>query len=627
MLEVSIITATSSGDSAKLPIGARMPGKHGSWRGHLLAGIVLAVASWQVSAFDLDGYWIRATTDRAAGIEEGRQVLREGLLANAPASERTLLWHMGRAAIGAADEVALDEAIAHLERHAQARQDEVAASYVGFLRGARLLDTGDTYAGLVMVLESANRIAMHTDASARIRAAGELCRAYVIVNLADRAREHCQRHTRLLQGTGNGAELALAEHMEASVLSRNGESEAAIVRWRSARKGFRAQGLDALAARTAGALAADLVAVKRYDEALDMAAEALAAAEAVDSAIGIAIARGVMAEALLGLGRLSEAREQVEQGIALAGTLRHTMLIDSLMNKKAAIVLASDGDRTLDLQMQAREQEVQDALHEAAGQPEIATLEMLFRDREQQLRILELEHERRAQELALARAQMDADHKTLVLSQQRTLVWLAVAFSLLLLAGLAILARLLRAQRHLAQALRTQTHRDALTGIPNRRALLEAGKALLATPDAARRGHALMVLDVDHFKTINDRYGHPFGDTVLARIAECLQAAAAPQDLVARLGGEEFVLLCPNRYEARAGALADQVRREVAELALEEKGERVPVTISVGCAMFDAEVGDFSAWLQAADAALYRAKHGGRNRVEFAADHRPDPPQ
>lgn len=585
----------------------------------LLAGLILALALFPAAAFDLAQYRLRVATDRAAGLEEGRQVLRDGVFDDDPVSERMLLWYMGGAAVGSADDVALDEIATRLDSLAQQHADQMAMSYAGFLRGMRLIDTGEVHAGLVIVLEAANRIATHEDAAMRITAAGELCRAYVFAGLPAQAREHCRRHTRLVQGSGDGAALARAEYLEASALSHSGASEEAITHWQSARARFLSNGLEGLAARTAGALAADLVAVRRYDEALAMANEALAAAQAADSAISIAIARGVVAEALVGLERFAEAGEEVEQAIALAEPLRQSLLLGSLLRTQASVLLATGGDPMLAQVLQERAIALTEVSSEPARQDEISTLELQFREREQQLRIRELEHENRASELALEQAQVETDRKELALSHQRTLIWFGGVVGLLLLIGLVVLGRLLRAQRRLAQAMRAQAYRDALTGIPNRRALLEAAQALMATPDATQRGHALLVVDVDHFKAINDRHGHPFGDTVLAAIARQLQSAVLPHGLVARLGGEEFVLLCPDRGEAEARLLAENVRRDVGELVLIDNGERVPTAISIGGAILDPAMADFPAWIRAADAALYRAKTGGRNRVEFAA--------
>ena len=197
-------------------------------------------------------------------------------------------------------------------------------------------------------------------------------------------------------------------------------------------------------------------------------------------------------------------------------------------------------------------------------------------------------------------------------------MWAVGTLSLLLAAGLAVLLRLLRAQRRLAEVLRTQAYRDALTGIPNRRALNEVAGALLAESAHEARGHVLMMADLDHFKAINDRHGHPFGDQVLATVAALLQALVPPTALVVRMGGEEFALLCPDLGREAALALAASIRQEVAALALESRGESVVVTISIGVAVHSSDTQDFSTWLRAADAALYRAKAAGRNRVVLA---------
>ncbi|MCX7555797.1 GGDEF domain-containing protein [Xanthomonadaceae bacterium JHOS43] len=584
-------------------------------------GMLLIFVLSPVAAFDLAEYRLRAATDRAAGIEEGRRALREGVFVTDPASERTLLWYMGGAAVGAADDVALDEVVAHLEALAQRHGDGVAASYSGFLRGTRRIDTGDVHAGLVVVLEAANRIATHEDVAMRITAAGELCRAYVLAGLPARASEHCRRHTRLVRESGDEVALARAEYIEASALSQSGAPHEAIENWKRARERFLAHGLRGLAARTAGALASDLVTVNRHDEALAMAGEALAAAQAADSAVSIAIARGVVADALFGLGRFAEARSEVEQAIALAEPLRQPVLLISLLRSQAVIVMASEGDPALAQRIRERIALLADvsSASGSAEQEEISTLEQTFREREQHLRISELEHDSRVKELALEQARMEADRKEQTLVHQRTVMWLAAVVSLLLLAGLAVLVRLLRAQQRLAQVLRAQAYRDALTGLPNRRALTEAIQTLLEAPDAMLRGHALLVVDVDRFKAINDQFGHPFGDTVLAAIAQRLQAAVSPHGMVARLGGEEFALLCPDRSEDQARALAEQVRRDVADLVLVERGKPVEVSVSIGGAMLGGPADDFSAWFHAADAALYRAKKAGRNRVDFAS--------
>ena len=163
------------------------------------------------------------------------------------------------------------------------------------------------------------------------------------------------------------------------------------------------------------------------------------------------------------------------------------------------------------------------------------------------------------------------------------------------------------ANRELA-ALATE---DPLTGLLNRRAFLRAAERDRAL--AARTGAPLSVvmLDLDHFKAINDRYGHAVGDEVLRATAAALTGASRKTDRVARLGGEEFVLWLPDTPAAGAALLADKVRARLAEIAVPGFDGRL--TASAGVAAFTGE--SLTDLLRRADAALYRAKDLGRNRT------------
>lgn len=584
----------------------------------ILALAFFAVVSTPAAAFDLSQYRLRAATDRAAGLAEGWQVLDAGVFENDPAGERLLLWYMGAAAAGASEHEALDAIIARLDRLGQKHGDDVARSYAGFLRGAQQIDAGDARAGLVMVLESANRMLAVGDPIGRIAAAGELCSAYTAADLPQSAIEHCKRYRRLAESSGDTAYMARADYLEASALSRSARPKQAVERWQSARRRFLDMGQNGLAARTAGSMANDLVVVGRYAEALEMADESLAAAIAVSSAISVAISRGVRADALIGLGRYDEAQAELDLAMALAASMDQPFLQGDLLQSQANLLEKKNGDPARVRALRARAAALRDTGMYAEGGQELQSLELQFREREQQLRIRELEAEQRTQELALQQARLDADRSQSRLDRQRLVMWAVGTLSLLLAAGLAVLLRLLRAQRRLAEVLRTQAYRDALTGIPNRRALNEVAGALLAESAHEARGHVLMMADLDHFKAINDRHGHPFGDQVLATVAALLQALVPPTALVVRMGGEEFALLCPDLGREAALALAASIRQEVAALALESRGESVVVTISIGVAVHSSDTQDFSTWLRAADAALYRAKAAGRNRVVLA---------
>jgi len=179
-------------------------------------------------------------------------------------------------------------------------------------------------------------------------------------------------------------------------------------------------------------------------------------------------------------------------------------------------------------------------------------------------------------------------------------------------------ARLARLNEELSVLSQT----DPLTGLANRRAF---DQRLAEEVSRAARHHmplALLVIDIDHFKPFNDRYGHPAGDACLRRVAAALrECAGRPIDLVARLGGEEFAVLLPHQGGADALQVAERCLRAVDALAIAHMGSPVAphVTVSVGVAQSITPAQDGAALLAAADAALYLAKRQGRRRVVLAA--------
>jgi diguanylate cyclase (GGDEF)-like protein len=164
-----------------------------------------------------------------------------------------------------------------------------------------------------------------------------------------------------------------------------------------------------------------------------------------------------------------------------------------------------------------------------------------------------------------------------------------------------------------AQRIAVLAERDGLTGCLNHRTFHERLGAEAAVTD---RDHplALLLIDVDHFKAVNDTYGHPAGDQVLARVGEVVQRCSRPGDAAGRLGGDEFALLLPSGSQAAALAVAERVRRQVREVA----GDR-GVSVSVGFAVTVARA-DAPNLLAAADRAVYRAKRAGRDQVAGCGD-------
>jgi diguanylate cyclase (GGDEF)-like protein len=156
---------------------------------------------------------------------------------------------------------------------------------------------------------------------------------------------------------------------------------------------------------------------------------------------------------------------------------------------------------------------------------------------------------------------------------------------------------------------------DALTGLPNRRALEDELSRAVAR--AARGGEPLaaLVLDVDRFKLVNDGHGHAAGDAVLAAVAARAAGALRAGDLLARIGGEEFAAVLPGADLPRAAEAAERIREAVAAEPIAAGGLSLAITVSVGCAALAAGEADGRALLARADERLYEAKRTGRNRV------------
>ena len=159
---------------------------------------------------------------------------------------------------------------------------------------------------------------------------------------------------------------------------------------------------------------------------------------------------------------------------------------------------------------------------------------------------------------------------------------------------------------------------DGLTGLLNRRA---ADRQLDAEWHRARRsGHqsALVLLDIDHFKQVNDVYGHPGGDAALRMLASCIEAVMREVDVAARYGGEEFLVVLPETGREGAFVFAERLRERVAGSEVRHDGRTFHFNISLGVAVSDPHEASYEQWVRRADQALYRAKQGGRNRAVVA---------
>ena len=209
------------------------------------------------------------------------------------------------------------------------------------------------------------------------------------------------------------------------------------------------------------------------------------------------------------------------------------------------------------------------------------------------------------------------------LASQRVFFYLvsAVGLFLLILASITAftLRRMAARERVYRAELRILAQTDELTGLANRRETLSSLKRTLADAERTGRGVAFALLDIDHFKRVNDTYGHPVGDEVIRILADKAMASVRGGDLVGRIGGEEFAIVLPGADVAQAYAVCERLRERVHSTAIAlEAGTELHMTVSVGIARrFDGD--SVESIIERADAALYQAKHGGRDQVRLAA--------
>lgn len=156
---------------------------------------------------------------------------------------------------------------------------------------------------------------------------------------------------------------------------------------------------------------------------------------------------------------------------------------------------------------------------------------------------------------------------------------------------------------------------DALTGLASRRQVFERFADIWALSDRHDRPVACVMFDIDHFKSVNDTYGHAAGDTILKVVASIIAGHARRYDICGRVGGEEFIIVCPETTLGGAAALADRIRQAIANRPVATHGVSATVTVSAGVAVRHNGQSCPEDLIAQADGALYRAKHTGRNQV------------
>lgn len=497
---------------------------------------------------------------------------------------------------------------------------------------------------------------------------------------AGQALREADRMVRLLENSTESQLLGEALIQRGSLLSQQGEQARSLLDFQRARASFRQAGIDheidtlmlwiAITYRRIGDWAqaeryftrsvetmqdkqdwdrvvTDLVQLGfLYDEsgkpqkakasfarAIDVANAHKLPLSAANAQVGLAAAQVSLGEHDAALATLAQAQAIFDaEGVNASADMRLLLTGQALAGKgqhneamaryaQALPLIEKDGNqRYLALLYQARaasEEALGSTANALADYKRYSTLQTSLQGkmRLEQSRLLEYEYEIRKREFENHRLRAEASTRQ---SQLKALERIRGWQSLALLLGVllvAVLVALALRQRQRTRRLRTLAMTDPLTEVASRRAIEKILERELAESARAQTPLTMLLLDLDHFKTINDRYGHAAGDAVLRATTAAWQAQLRGRDLLGRIGGEEFVVVCVDANREQALAIANRLLGATRTLQLPDIDPALHVRTSIGIA--EAHPGDTRESLFArADAALYRAKHEGRDRVE-----------
>jgi diguanylate cyclase (GGDEF)-like protein len=360
----------------------------------------------------------------------------------------------------------------------------------------------------------------------------------------------------------------------------------------------------------------------------------------LDDRQGIAFADLDLCQVQIEIGQLSEARQRCENALRLFTIARSNDVVKHARAGLARIDLdegqAARALKTLNeiLQNGAADMPPRDVAPlfklRARANAAIGNFRESYVDLEESLRrTMAAEEARRVRQAATLSARFETNrqlernaelNRELEVAQerQRAQKWwtaIAIAIGAIVITLLTFQLHAIRRQRRLLALLANQ---DSLTGLPNRRHTYELGTAAMAQATAAHFPLTVAIIDLDHFKSINDRYGHAGGDRVLQEFARVCRETLRESDVIGRWGGEEFLLLMPGATLDVAVIALERLRERAQAIELPAADAGLHVGLSAGLASLEADVKTLDELIARADAALYQAKHEGRDLVRIA---------
>lgn len=457
----------------------------------------------------------------------------------------------------------------------------------------------------------------------------------------ERAYAYLEQAEQIAQSAGRPGTEGMVAYAAARLAHAIDDRASAQAAFQRAGQAFRVDGADLAAADASRQEASLLIQAQKATEALPPLRQALLAYELLDDEFGIAATQDLLAEGLAAAGdvegALAASRISIDIGrrngspvLLSQALLTRVLVLAKHRNGQGALPLLEEARPLLgkspNLLDEIRYQSATAAAYAALGRYREAnaalTVQLELRSK--------LEAQRLSRQLAaqrgrlesqrmradLDRAQREAEEQRIELARAQRAARVQTLLTLLAVIGVAVavyaLVRSVRRGRRNVALART----DYLTGIQNRRRITELGQALLAHCRERGEPISVLMLDLDHFKSINDDHGHQAGDRALQSVSAELKRHLRAGDELGRYGGEEFAVVLPATALDRAEAIGERLRAAIAALATADVGLDRPLTVSIGIAGGDRPASDFNTLLQQADEALYAAKQAGRNRVQ-----------
>ena len=377
-------------------------------------------------------------------------------------------------------------------------------------------------------------------------------------------------------------------------------------------------GMPAVAATALGNIADYYLHVRKFPEAERAARFSLEKAQAINDPFAIAIAKANIGFALAGQKKFSQGIGYINEAKKFFMETGSKSDVENLLSEIGNMYEAADMYKEA-LAIVREQQKLSDELFRSDRARAVATLQEQFNAQQRQKQIELLARENQLK---------DADIKNRQLQQ----VVLTLAAIIMVMVGVVVFFLYRRVRktneklREVNEQLEFHAVRDPLTGLYNRRSFVDMMKGRAILPEGERREDALdnpdclILMDIDHFKNINDSFGHATGDAVLIEVARRLRSSVRDSDMVLRWGGEEFLIYSPRSNPAQLKSLVERILRSIGEESVKVDGENVPVTLTAGFISLPFSglpetVCNWEKALQIADMALYLGKVNGRNRA------------